>query len=103
MIGAIRQAVTEEFELQVYAVVLLKAGSLPKTSSGKIQRHACRASFLKDEFVALATWRANIEAFPVNSNSVDALAASIRFAPRKSMIEEWLVKALVTRLRLQSL
>ena len=100
VIGAIRQAVTEEFELQVYAVVLLKAGSLPKTSSGKIQRHACRASFLKDQFVALATWRANIEPFPVNANSVDALAASIRFAPRKSMIEEWLVEALATRLGL---
>lgn len=100
VIGAIRQAVTEEFELQVYAVVLLKAGSLPKTSSGKIQRHACRASFLKDEFVALGTWRANLEPFPVNANTVDDLAASIRLAPSVSMIEEWLVEALATRLRL---
>ena len=100
VIGAIRQAVTEEFELQVYAVVLLKAGSLPRTSSGKIQRHACRASFLKDQFVALATWRANVEPFPVNANSVDTLAASIRFAPKMSTIEEWLVETLATRLRL---
>src|SRR6185369_14726681 len=53
VIGAIRQAVAEEFELQVHAVALLKPGSLPKTSSGKIQRHACRAGFLKDELVAL--------------------------------------------------
>ncbi|MBD2158899.1 non-ribosomal peptide synthetase/type I polyketide synthase [Leptolyngbya sp. FACHB-16] len=43
--GAIRQAVAEEHELQVYCVVLLKPGSIPKTSSGKIQRHACRTSF----------------------------------------------------------
>src|SRR6185369_11915116 len=48
VIGAIRQAVSEEHELQVHAIVLLKAGSLPKTSSGKIQRHACKARFLKD-------------------------------------------------------
>jgi natural product biosynthesis luciferase-like monooxygenase protein/FkbM family methyltransferase len=102
VIGAIRQAVTAEFELQVYAVVLLKAGSLPKTSSGKIQRHACRDSFLKDQFVSLATWRANIEPFPVNANSVDALTASIRFAPRMSMVEEWLVEALATRLGLNA-
>lgn len=45
VIGAIREAVAEEHELQVYAVVLSKAGSVPKTSSGKVQRHACRAAF----------------------------------------------------------
>ncbi|MBW4677354.1 MAG: amino acid adenylation domain-containing protein [Desmonostoc geniculatum HA4340-LM1] len=46
VIRAIRQAVVEEHELQVYAVLLLKTGSIPKTSSGKIQRHACRVGFL---------------------------------------------------------
>lgn len=46
IIGAIRQAVAENHELQVYGVLLLKTGSIPKTSSGKIQRHVCRAGFL---------------------------------------------------------
>ncbi|MEM7593985.1 MAG: MupA/Atu3671 family FMN-dependent luciferase-like monooxygenase, partial [Cyanobacteria bacterium P01_A01_bin.83] len=45
-IGAIRQQVTLEHELQVYAVVLIKPGTILKTSSGKIQRHACRHAFL---------------------------------------------------------
>ncbi|MBW4602159.1 MAG: amino acid adenylation domain-containing protein [Calothrix sp. FI2-JRJ7] len=45
VISAIRQAVTEEYEVQVYAVVLIKPGSIPKTSSGKIQRRATRAQF----------------------------------------------------------
>jgi acyl-CoA synthetase (AMP-forming)/AMP-acid ligase II/acyl carrier protein len=43
---AVRQAVMEEHELDVYAVVLLKPGALPKTSSGKPQRRACRDQFL---------------------------------------------------------
>ena len=43
---AIRQTVMEEHELDVYAVVLLKPGALPKTSSGKPQRRACRDQFL---------------------------------------------------------
>lgn len=43
---AIRQAVFEQHELQIYAVVLLKTASILKTSSGKIQRHACRRDFL---------------------------------------------------------
>ncbi|WP_164014718.1 non-ribosomal peptide synthetase [Pyxidicoccus trucidator] len=43
---SIRQAVSDAHELQVYAVVLIQGGSLPKTSSGKIQRFATRADFL---------------------------------------------------------
>ncbi|HLF28782.1 MAG TPA: amino acid adenylation domain-containing protein [Anaerolineae bacterium] len=55
IVEAIRQAVTELHELQVYAVVLLKPKSIPKTSSGKIQRRACRALFLDGRLEALAT------------------------------------------------
>ena len=50
----IREAVTAEHELQVYAVVLIKTGSIPKTSSGKIQRHACRAAFLDNALEVVA-------------------------------------------------
>ncbi|MGZ4106781.1 MAG: condensation domain-containing protein, partial [Tumebacillaceae bacterium] len=46
VIMAVRQAVGEEHQLQVHAVVLIKPASIPKTSSGKIQRHACRDRFL---------------------------------------------------------
>jgi acyl-CoA synthetase (AMP-forming)/AMP-acid ligase II len=42
----IRRAVAEHHDLQVHDVRLLKPGSIPKTSSGKIQRHACRADYL---------------------------------------------------------
>jgi natural product biosynthesis luciferase-like monooxygenase protein/FkbM family methyltransferase len=96
VIGAIRRAIAEEYELQVYAVALLKAGSLPKTSSGKIQRHACRASFLKGEFEALASWRANVETSDVSSDK--ALPSDLDQSPDQSAIEEWLVNALATRL-----
>jgi acyl transferase domain-containing protein/acyl-CoA synthetase (AMP-forming)/AMP-acid ligase II/acyl carrier protein len=44
--GAIRQAVAEEHEVQVDVVVLLRPGSIPKTSSGKVQRHACKAGYI---------------------------------------------------------
>jgi acyl-CoA synthetase (AMP-forming)/AMP-acid ligase II len=43
---AIRRAVAEEHEAQVHQVVLLRAASIPKTSSGKLQRRACRAALL---------------------------------------------------------
>lgn len=40
--GAIRSAVADAFDLQVHAIVLIKPATLPKTSSGKIQRRLCR-------------------------------------------------------------
>lgn len=49
VVAAIRTAIWEHHELDVYVVVLLKPGSILKTSSGKIQRQACRAAFLRNE------------------------------------------------------
>ncbi len=55
VIDAIRQAVLNEHEVQVYAVALAKAGAVPKTTSGKIQRRACRARFEAGLLDAVAT------------------------------------------------
>ncbi|NEO20617.1 MULTISPECIES: fatty acyl-AMP ligase [unclassified Moorena] len=46
LIRLIRRAVLQHHDLQVHTALLLKPGTIPKTSSGKIQRHACRQSFL---------------------------------------------------------
>lgn len=46
VIQSIRRSVSSHHDLQVYQVLPIKHGSIPKTSSGKIQRHACRAGFL---------------------------------------------------------
>src|SRR3569833_2781041 len=45
----IREAIGAAHELDPYAVVLIRAGSIHKTSSGKLQRQACRAAYDKDE------------------------------------------------------
>jgi non-ribosomal peptide synthetase component F/acyl carrier protein len=52
--AAVRRAVAEQYEAQVYAVVLIKPGSLPRTSSGKIQRYLCRAQFMSRSLPVLA-------------------------------------------------
>lgn len=54
VIGAIRQSVAREHGILVYAIVLLKTSSLPKTSSGKIQRHLCRKHFLQGSLKVVA-------------------------------------------------
>jgi amino acid adenylation domain-containing protein len=52
--GGIRSAISQEHELSLHDVMLIKAGTIPKTSSGKIQRHACKAKYLKDELQVIA-------------------------------------------------
>jgi acyl-CoA synthetase (AMP-forming)/AMP-acid ligase II len=42
----IREQISLEFEVRAYAVALVRRNSIPKTSSGKIQRRACRAALL---------------------------------------------------------
>ncbi|MCU0532510.1 MAG: fatty acyl-AMP ligase [Hydrococcus sp. Prado102] len=59
VIGSIRQAVTQEHDLEVYAVLLLKPGSIPKTSSGKLRRYACRAGFLAGSLDVVEDWSKN--------------------------------------------
>ncbi len=46
VIRHVRRAVAQDHDLRIHDVVLVKAGSLPKTSSGKIRRFACRANYL---------------------------------------------------------
>lgn len=57
IVTAIRQAIASEYVADVYAIALLKTGSIPKTSSGKIQRHACRQQFLEGKLNVVAEWR----------------------------------------------
>lgn len=61
VIRAIRQVVSEQHELQVHAVMLLKTAGIPKTSSGKIQRHSCRIGFLEGSLDVVGEWTANSE------------------------------------------
>ena len=55
---AIRQAISEGHGLQVHAILLLRAGSVPKTTSGKIQRQACKVGFLTRSLNVLGAWHA---------------------------------------------
>jgi 8-amino-7-oxononanoate synthase/acyl carrier protein len=56
VINAIRRAVTADHELPPDVVVLVRTGSIPKTSSGKIQRSACRNGFLEGSLSVVAEW-----------------------------------------------
>ncbi len=56
IIQAIREAVTENHDLQTKAIVLIKARTIHKTSSGKIMRQATREDFLADKLAVVQRW-----------------------------------------------
>lgn len=57
IVGNIREAVSEHHEIQVHDVLLVKPGSIPKTSSGKIQQSVCRQQFVDGHLKGLeARW-----------------------------------------------
>lgn len=57
VIKSIRQTIAQEHGIEVYAVLLAKEGSIPRTASNKIQRHACRAEYLAGTLQYLRYWR----------------------------------------------
>ena len=126
VVGAIRKAVSEQHELQVYAVLLLKTGSIPKTSSGKIQHHACRSGFLDKSLNVVGDWIENpqsqvdfqqlqAEAESLweqlltspeqqpfsDENESDEGSRSLKSAPTEEAIQAWLVSHLAVYLKVQ--
>lgn len=55
---ACRQAVRQECEADLHELVLIPARTVPKTSSGKIQRRATREAYLSGSLEPIGGWRA---------------------------------------------
>src|SRR5215216_1237889 len=93
VITDIRAAILEEFEIQPAAILLLKPGSIPKTSSGKVQRNASRAKFLSNDWDIVAEWRANEKP---DALELDALTPESTSA---ASLESWLQKSVAAMLK----
>jgi amino acid adenylation domain-containing protein len=65
VLGAVRQALAEEHELPVEAVVLVRPGAVPRTTSGKVQRGLCKRRFLDRLLEPVAEWRAGAADLPL--------------------------------------
>jgi acyl-CoA synthetase (AMP-forming)/AMP-acid ligase II/lauroyl/myristoyl acyltransferase/acyl carrier protein len=57
VVEVMRGTLAERFEMTLQAVVLIKRGDLPRTSSGKIRRPATRQAYLENRLNPLHQWR----------------------------------------------
>ncbi|VEP13142.1 Polyketide synthase family protein [Hyella patelloides LEGE 07179] len=88
----IRTAILQNHELNPHTIVLLKTASVPKTSSGKIQRHACKAGFIAGTLKVVG-----------ESINQPTSRSERHFAPTKknhqtSAVENWLINNIAQRL-----
>ena len=103
--AAIREAIVDEHGILPYAVVLVKPGRIPKTSSGKIQRYATRQKYLEGTLETVGEWRADQEPRdePVPPRGEVRPEEPAEKAPvparTKAEIEAWLVEQLSKRLK----
>ena len=56
VVEAIRWQVFQQHFIDIYGIVLLLPGKMPKTSSGKVRRSACKAKFLDDNLDVYSQW-----------------------------------------------
>ena len=92
--AAVRRAVAEHHDVMIDSLVLLRPGSVPKTSSGKIQRHACKTGFLDNTLDVISRWDA--------AKSVVTLASvpeSEPPSPDSQALQVWLIERIAARLR----
>ena len=59
MIARVREAVGVGHGVQVSVVALIAPGTIPKTTSGKLQRYACRELLVAGILAPLAIWSAD--------------------------------------------
>ncbi len=101
--SSIRRQVVKSHELSPSAIILLKTGSIPKTSSGKIQRHACKAGFLDGSLNIVGEWREGTKQetkTKTQQTSFPKLQKATANNKQIAAIQDWLLNQLSEKLGL---
>jgi acyl-CoA synthetase (AMP-forming)/AMP-acid ligase II/acyl carrier protein len=103
--AAARKAVAQNHQLGLHALVLLKPMSIPKTSSGKVKRHACRLDYLDGSLKVINQWHSDdlLEEEPIEPvEPVETpVAAAVPAIDKKDQprIQQWLIDRVAVMLK----
>jgi amino acid adenylation domain-containing protein len=99
-VARIKAAVSEEHELQFHAIALLQRGAVPKTSSGKIQRHLCKSAFIAGTLPVVESWMENTAVTAANAEDSASVLPGQFTGARE--IAEWMRSRIARRLDLHA-
>ena len=99
VVTSVRRAIAQEHELQLHALVLVKPMSIPKTSSGKIKRHACKQNYLENKLEVLSRWEMG-QTPPVPAQQVVPVNQTANEGITFNQISAWLMEHIATQLKL---
>jgi acyl transferase domain-containing protein/acyl-CoA synthetase (AMP-forming)/AMP-acid ligase II/acyl carrier protein len=91
---AIKRAVARDHEIEVYSATLVQPSTIPKTSSGKIQRQACKRAVLSAQGLdVIEQWRQKDASAPEFSSVAPPFSRDIQF---------WLIETVSSYLGISS-
>jgi acyl-CoA synthetase (AMP-forming)/AMP-acid ligase II/acyl carrier protein len=96
---AVRRAVAEAHEAELYVFALLKPGGVLRTSSGKVRRRACQSAFLSEALETIGEWRAADQS--PGGGPTRAAVLALPTHERQGMLESYFRTRLARLLRLE--
>jgi acyl transferase domain-containing protein/acyl-CoA synthetase (AMP-forming)/AMP-acid ligase II/acyl carrier protein len=88
----VHENVAQTYGIQVYKIVCVKKGQIPRTTSGKLRRQACAEVLLSPNFNPLSEW------FFAENLGGQTLGDSAQTARSAEAIENWLAERIAVRL-----
>ena len=88
IIDQIRARVATDHEVAPDVVVLVRTTTLPRTSSGKVQRRRCRLDYQQQQLDVVAQWQAHAPDDPAAASGSPSTLA----APTQDALRAWLVE-----------
>ncbi|WP_316235423.1 MULTISPECIES: AMP-binding protein [unclassified Bradyrhizobium] len=93
----IRRAVVEDHQVQPHRLCIAARGTVPRTSSGKIQRDKCRRMLQAGQLPLIAAWQppsraAEIDEFQVSKELLPAWLVSLGSEERTVWLADYLIK-----------
>ena len=97
VIDSLCRAVVDEHDVRLHAVAIVAAGTIPKTSSGKIQRRACKEEFLNGSLSLLFRWQ-----MPDSREVEEAVPSTAPLSRDAESVKSWLVTAIAAKLGVEA-
>jgi acyl-CoA synthetase (AMP-forming)/AMP-acid ligase II/acyl carrier protein len=88
----IRNAIAREHGIETHAIAFIRFASIPKTTSGKIQRRACKQLFLDNQLNLISLWQAL-----QNTGKLPAKPVKTPDATSQNELEQWIVQWLAAK------